>query len=147
MTTGNESQDARRIEETLRALERGFRRRDADMLRDVYAEDADWTNAFGTTLSGRDAIVSYLRGLFADRHFAAGRVRGEPQYSARPAGNDAVVVKTYVEIEGQETADGQTLPIRRNHSLKVLVRAPDGRWLILSEMYMDARTETTYGAH
>jgi hypothetical protein len=32
--------------------------------------------------------------------------------------------------------------LRRNHSLKVLVKR-DGRWLILSEMYMDAREGQT----
>jgi hypothetical protein len=33
---------------------------------------------------------------------------------------------------------------RGNHSLKVLARQPDGRWLIVSEMYMDARDEVTH---
>jgi len=123
-----------------------FRTRNADLLRDVYAADADWTNAFGTTLSGRDAILSYLSGLFADEHFAAGQLIGTPQVSVRAVTPDVVVTKTFVEIAGQQTADGKTLPIRRNHSLKVLARQGDGRWLIVSEMYMDARDETTYAS-
>ena len=40
--------------------------------------------------------------------------------------------------------DGKELPIRRNHSLKVFARQPDGRWLIVSDMYMDAHDEATY---
>jgi uncharacterized protein (TIGR02246 family) len=136
--------DATAIEQTLRTLQAAFASRNAELLRDVYVADADWTNAFGTTLSGRDAIVAYLTGLFADAHFGAGRFAGPPQVSVRPVTNDVVVAKTYVEIAGQQTADGRDLPNRRNHSLKVLARQPDGRWLIVSEIYMDARDETTY---
>jgi uncharacterized protein (TIGR02246 family) len=140
------SDDAAAIEQTLRAVQIAFRRREADALRDAYAADADWTNAFGTTCSGRDAIVSYLRGLFADQHFAAGTLVGAPQVSVRAVTADVVVAKTYVEIAGQQTSDGRAMPIRRNHSLKVLARQRDGRWLIVSDIYMDARDEATYVA-
>jgi uncharacterized protein (TIGR02246 family) len=136
--------DATAIGQTLRTLQAAFASRNADLLREVYAADADWTNAFGTTRSGRDAIVTYLSGLFADPHFGAGRLAGPPQVSVRPVTEDVVVAKTFVEITGQQTADGKELPTRRNHSLKVLARQGDGRWLIVSEIYMDARDETTY---
>ena len=138
--------DATAIGQTLRTLQVAFRTRNADLLNDVYLDDADWTNAFGTTRSGRDAIVDYLRGLFADAHFAAGQMINPPQVAIRPVTDDVVVVKIYTEIAGQQTVDGHDLPVRRNHSLKVLSRQDDGRWLIVSEMYMDARDETTYVA-
>jgi uncharacterized protein (TIGR02246 family) len=141
-----DDQDATAIEQTLRTLQIAFRNRNADLLRDVYVADADWTNAFGTTRSGRDAIVAYLRGLFADAHFDAGRLAGAPQISIRPVTHDVVVVKIYAEIAAQQTIDGKELPIRRNHSLKVLARQGDGHWLIVSDMYMDARDEATYVA-
>ena len=146
MSAMTNDQDATAIEQTLRALQLAFRSRNADVLQSVYVADADWTNAFGTTLSGRDAIVAYLRGLFADEHFGAGQFIGAPQVSMRPITPDVVVAKTFVEIAGQQTADGSELPTRRNHSPKVMARQPDGRWLIVSEMYMDAREETTYEA-
>lgn len=136
--------DATAIGQTLRTLQVAFRTRNADLLNDVYVEDADWTNAFGTTLSGRDAIVDYLRGLFADAHFAAGQMINPPRVSIRPVSQGVVVVKIYTEIAGQQTVDGHELPIRHNHSLKVLARQDDARWLIVSEMYVDAREETTY---
>jgi ketosteroid isomerase-like protein len=34
--------------------------------------------------------------------------------------------------------------VRDNHSLRVLQRQADGRWLIISEMYNDANREQTY---
>jgi ketosteroid isomerase-like protein len=64
--------------------------------------------------------------------------------SVRAVTHEVVVAKTYVEIAGQQTADGKAMPNRRNHSLKVLSRQTDGRWLIVSDIYMDARDETTY---
>lgn len=131
------------VGEVLVRLARGFAANDARGLDALYAEDADWTNAFGTTLHGREAIAVYLAKLFADQRFEAGRLAGEPQASIRFVGEGrAAVAKTYVEREGQQTVEGKELPVRRNHSLKVLERR-DGRWVIVSEMYMDAREEQT----
>jgi len=131
------------ISNVLQVLGTSFRVRDARPLARIYAQDADWTNAFGTTLKGRQQIVDYLTELFVDPHFIAGQA-GPPQVSIRPVTSDVVVAKTYVEIEGQQSVDGRILPTRRNHSLKVIQRQPDGAWLIVSDIYMDARTDTTY---
>ncbi len=131
------------IGNVLQILGTSFRTRDARPLLGIYAEDDDWTNAFGTTLKGRQQIVDYLTGLFADPHFGAGQA-GQPQVSIRPVTSDVVVVKTYMEIEGQQAVDGTTLPTRRNHSLKVIQRQTDREWLIVSDIYMDARADATY---
>ena len=132
------------IEQTLQQLMTAFREHDADALSGICVEDADWTNAFGTTRHGRDAIISYLRGLFADPHFAAGTPAGAPELAVRFVTDDVALAKTYVEIQGQQTVAGDRLPVRRNHSLKVLSRQSDGRWLIVSEIFMDARDDSTY---
>lgn len=132
------------IEALLKTQYRAFAARDAEAMRGIYAEDADWTNAFGRSLSGRDAIVAYLGELFADPNFSDGEMLGEPQVSVRSVGDDAVAVKIYTRIKGQKTVDGDTLPVRHNHSLKLIGRQDDGSWKIVSEMYMDARQETTH---
>jgi len=142
----NGSSAAAEIEKTLTTLLKAFAKRDASILRDVYTDDADWINAFGTSRRGRDEIVEYLKGLFADEHFDAGSLTGRPEVDVRPLGDEAVIVRVATVIKGQQTIDGSTLPDRHNHSLKVLQRQADGRYLIVSEMYMDARTETTYSA-
>jgi uncharacterized protein (TIGR02246 family) len=135
--------DQAAIGAVLFTLASGFRELDASKFESVYVDDADWTNAFGTVLHGRENIVSYLRELFADPHFAAGKPISPPQASIRFASDDVAVVKTYLEREGQQTAEGGELPVRRNHSLKVLVKR-DGQWRILADMYMDARDEQTF---
>lgn len=136
--------DEAMIGAVLERLYAGFSRRDARLIDGIYTDDADWTNAFGRRLIGNRAIVAYLTELFADSNFADGEMRGQPVFSFREAGKDAVVVRIYTEIEGQRTIDGGTLPIRRNHSLKVLVRQSDGRWQIVADMYMDARDEISH---
>lgn len=135
--------DAAAIGAVLVAVATAFRTRDTSPIVDVYSADADWTNAFGTTLKGGPAILGYLDGLFRDPRFAAGRPKGPPSVEVRSVTEDVAVAKTYMEIEGQETVDG-TIALRRNFSLKVLAREADGVWRIVSDMYMDARDETTY---
>jgi uncharacterized protein (TIGR02246 family) len=135
--------DAAAIEATLQTVAEAFRARSTEGLGAAYAEDADWTNAFGTTLNGRAAIVDYLAGLFRDPKFTAGRLKGAPTVEVRQVRPDVVVARTYLEIEGQETLEGR-IPVRRNFSMKVLAREGDGAWRIVSDLYMDAREETTY---
>ena len=128
---------------TLGALQQGFAERDADRLVDVYAEDADWVNAFGTSKRGVHEIIDYLHGLFADDNFNAGTVVKGPDISIRVLTRDVIVVSAHLVVDGQGLVDGGTLH-RDNFSVRVLQRHPDGTWPIVSEMFMDANTETTY---
>ena len=66
--------DQESVMRTLESLRTGFMNRDADALVDVYSDDADWINAFGSVKKGGSEIVDYLRGLFADANFDAGVV-------------------------------------------------------------------------
>jgi uncharacterized protein (TIGR02246 family) len=134
--------DETAVYEVLLTIGAAFRGLDATGVEDLYVEDADWTNAFGTTLKGNREIAGYLRDLFADEHFAAGAPVKPPEASVRFLGDDVAVAKTYLERAGQETSVGETLPVRRNHSLKVL-RKEGGTWRIVSDIYMDARDDST----
>src|SRR5262249_36117522 len=113
---------------------------------DVYSDDADWVNAFGTVKKGGPAIVEYLRGLFADPNFARGRQVAPPESTFRRLTDDVVTVFAHLRVEGQGLVGGGEIPRRDNYSLRILQRQPDGRWLIVSEMFMDARTDVTYVA-
>jgi uncharacterized protein (TIGR02246 family) len=135
--------DQQAIGKTLLTLLRGFGDRDADALRAVYSDDADWVNAFGTVKRGREDIVDYLRGLFADHNFNRGEPQGPPETSFRVLTPEVVLVSAHLKIKGQGLVGGGTLD-RDNFSLRALQRQPDGSWLIVSEMFQDANTETTY---
>ncbi len=132
---------------TLTRLLGGFTRRDVDLLVGVYSDDADWVNAFGSRKRGGPAIIEYLRGLFADAHFDEGELTGPPESSLRRVTEDVVVVSTHLQIRGQGLVGGGTIDLRDNNSVHVLHRQPDGRWLIVSEIYSDSRTDQSYAHH
>src|SRR5271163_4044442 len=135
--------DQEAIGKTLLTLLRAFEKRDAQSLQHVYSEDADWVNAFGTVKRGRDEIVEYLRGLFSDDNFNRGELAGPPETSFRVLTPEVVLVSAHLQVKGQGLVGGATLD-RDNFSLRALQRQDDGSWLIVSEMFQDANTETTY---
>jgi uncharacterized protein (TIGR02246 family) len=135
-------QDA--IATTLLGLRAGFQERNADRLASVYSADADWVNAFGTVKKGSAEIVAYLRGLFADDNFNAGRAAGPPEVTIRMLTPDVVLVSMHLQISGQKLIGGGEIELRDNYSLRVLHRQPDGTWLVVSEMFNDANREATY---
>ena len=86
---------------------------------------------------------SYLTGLFADDNFNRGQPEGLPETSFRVLTAEVVLVSAHLRIKGQGVVGGGTLD-RDNFSLRALQRQVDGSWLIVSEMFQDANTETTY---
>jgi uncharacterized protein (TIGR02246 family) len=135
--------DQQAIGKTLVTLMKGFRDRDAEALHAVYSDDADWVNAFGTVKHGREDIVDYLKGLFADDNFNRGEPEGPPMTTFRVLTPEVVLVSAHLRIKGQGLVGGATLD-RDNFSLRALQRQGDGSWIIVSEMFQDANTETTY---
>jgi len=135
--------DQQAIGKTLLTLLTSFRNRDAEALHAVYSDDADWVNAFGTVKRGREEIVGYLTGLFADDNFNRGQPEGPPETSFQVLTPEVVLVSAHLRIKGQGVVGGGTLD-RDNFSLRALQRQTDGSWLIVSEMFQDANTETTY---
>jgi uncharacterized protein (TIGR02246 family) len=135
--------DQQAIGKTLLTLVKGFRDRDAEALHAVYSDDADWVNAFGTVKRGRADIVDYLKGLFADDNFNRGEPEGPPETTFRVLTPEVVLVSAHLRIKGQGLVGGATLD-RDNFSLRALQRQADGSWIIVSEMFQDANTETTY---
>jgi uncharacterized protein (TIGR02246 family) len=141
------TRDQEAITRTLTSLLAGFSERDADKLTDVYSDDADWVNAFGSVKQGRQEILTYLRGLFADANFNAGTLKAPPQSSIRVLTDEVVIVSTHLLIEGQKLLDGGVIDERDNHSLHVLQRQGDGTWPVVSEIYMDANRDQSYAGH
>jgi uncharacterized protein (TIGR02246 family) len=135
-------QDA--ITTTLLALSSGFKAREVSQLHDVYSCDADWVNAFGTVKKGRDQVLDYLRGLFADDNFNAGTLEAPPEIAVRVLTPEVVLVSAHLRVAGQKLVGGGDIAERDNRSLRVLHRQSDGTWPIVSEMYNDANRETTY---
>jgi uncharacterized protein (TIGR02246 family) len=139
--------DQEAIGKTLLTLRSGFQERDASMMADVYSEDADWVNAFGTVKRGSADILAYLEGLFADDNFNQGTLRAPPEIAIRVLTPEVVLVSAHLQVLGQGLAEGGEIEVRDNHSLRVLQRQPDGSWPIVSEMFNDANREITHEAN
>jgi uncharacterized protein (TIGR02246 family) len=138
--------DQAAIGKTCGTLARGFATHSADGLQEIYAEDADWINAFGTVKKGAQEIAAYLKILFANANFAAGTMPEPPTISLRKVTDEVVVVTINQHIRGQLLTSGEAIQLRDNHSLHILHKETDGRWLIVSEMFMDARQDATMEA-
>jgi uncharacterized protein (TIGR02246 family) len=130
--------DQEAIGKTLISLRTSFQECDADKLVGVYSADADWVNAFGSVKKGNDEIVAYLRGLFADANFSAGKLRAPPEVAIRVLTPEVVLVSAHLQVEGQKLLAGGEMELSDNYSLRVLRRQADGSWPILSEMFNDA---------
>src|SRR5436190_18243751 len=117
-----------------------FRAFDAGRVSSAYADDADWTNAFGVRRRGRADIREFLTNLFARPQFRARAQSGPSEMSARFAGPDVAIVQTFAEIVGQRGPNNEELPPRKLHRLMVLTKNA-GDWLIVSELVMDERQD------
>lgn len=135
------------IQAMVEALLAGFAQRNVALLENVYTEDADWVNAFGSVKKGRVAILDYLRGLFADANFNAGELVSAPTNTLRRLADGIVVISTHLRIRGQGLVGGGAIALRDNHSLHILQKRPGGDWRVVSEMFMDVRTDVSYINH
>lgn len=134
----NRENDAEEIGDTLKRATEASLRGDARLLEGLYAPDAEWTDALGTTVEGNAAITAHLRGTFASRRVVERdrRLPARLDVRVRPVTDDVVVARTYVEFDPKEGAHAGP-PVRRSHSMKVLRRTAGGRWSIVSEMSFD----------
>jgi uncharacterized protein (TIGR02246 family) len=132
--------DEEHVVQRLLSLATAYAAFDADAVRDAYAPEADLIDADGTALHGRDEIVEHVRQQFEKRKLAAGALVGVPALWLRWLGDDTVIAITYHERRRQRI-DGRTLRTRRTHSLKVLRRREHNSWLIVSDIYADARDQ------
>jgi uncharacterized protein (TIGR02246 family) len=142
-----ETGDRKAIATTIGQALTGFALRNADIMSDVYSDDADWVNAFGSVKHGNAEIINYLRGLFADANFNDGKPVAPPELSLRRLNNDNVVVSCHLQVTGQGLVGGGSIALRDNRSLHVVSRQNDGSWRIVSAMFMDARQDQSYAGH
>jgi uncharacterized protein (TIGR02246 family) len=142
-----EADDRQAIATTMGHALTAFALRNADLLNNVYSNDADWVNAFGSVKHGNTEITAYLRGLFADDNFNQGQPISSPELALRRLDRDHAVVSCHLQVAGQGLVGGGSIALRDNRSLHVVSRQDDGAWRIVSAMFMDARQDQSYAGH
>ena len=120
--------------ESMRALR-------ADLQGAIYAPNAVWINAFGRRIVGRDSIVAFLGGLYAEPGYAGSRIVRETPPELLFVRPDVATVHEFHERKGQQLADGSVIT-RRTHTTFV-VSKDAGRWLIRYQHISDERARAT----
>jgi hypothetical protein len=117
--------DEARIVQALLTVVTAFTNRHAEVLLTAYSLDADWID---------------------DPRLTAASLAAPPMLTLRWLDDDAVIATTSLERRHHTAIDGRRVSRRRTHSLKVLTRSAEDRWLIVSDIYADARDPADTGA-
>lgn len=102
-----------------------------------YSEDADFTNAFGFQMNGREAIEAYLSNVFQMKFVMAGDSE-QTSLKLRPISSDAVLAISTIEREGQKNSKEEELGLRMTTHHRLFQKK--GSWTIVAHLISDARS-------
>lgn len=130
--------DAEAIGLLMRQFSQARQAGDAERTAAFFAEDVEWTNAFGDVVRGSDNLQKFLAWLFSQDE--KGTTEGEAmQYrpvSIRYLGDDVAVLHGMTLSTRGEARSGEGP--RRVHLTFVLAKQNE-QWRIVYQMIMDAR--------
>jgi uncharacterized protein (TIGR02246 family) len=108
---------------------------DASALRNDYADDADWLNAFGTRFKGSADILKFMTAVVKRPNVKDRRTTWEDPKIRFVRADVALATRDYKTI-GHRTPQGQEMPERHTHSTWLLTKQ-DGVWRIVSQVISD----------
>jgi uncharacterized protein (TIGR02246 family) len=129
--------DEAAIKQIIASWDQGWKDFDAALATRDYAQDADWTNAFGLARKGQPEILKFLTAFYKSPA-ARGRKSTPSKTTIRFLRPDIAVASSYRETVGQKTASGAEYPTRKTHDQRVFVR-DKGKWSITSHLIMDEK--------
>lgn len=130
--------DEEAILETFESWNRGWTEADADLAVQDYAQDADWTNAFGDRFEGRTALRDGLAHIFSLGFVMAGDSAGNEYNDVTFLAPDVALVRSKLVRSGQQTSTGEVMPDRHINHLRVYQKR-GGRWLVVSHLISQAK--------
>ena len=102
-----------------------------------YAEDAQFTNAFGDKRSGKREIHELLKEVFSLPFVMAGNSETS-EHRYQTLSSIIVVVHTTVIRKGQRAPDGQVLPDRQTTHMRIFQKVGEN-WAVTAHLISDAR--------
>ena len=130
--------DSAAVLSVLDSWNRGWAESDAELAVQDYAENADWTNAFGDRFQSRDALLEGLTFIFNLDFVLAGDSGTNEFEDITFLSPDVALLRSKLVRAGQQRSTGETMPDRHIHHLRVLERR-DGRWQIVSHLISQAQ--------
>ena len=125
--------DKQAILATFDAWNEGWQQRDVVRALTHYADDVDWTNAFGDRYQSRAELEQGLSFIFGLDFVMAGSSETNAYTDIRFLSDAIAVVRSKLIRSNQETSEGVVMPARRINHLRVFEKR-DGQWLIVSHL-------------
>lgn len=129
--------DSEAIMKTFESWDRGWAERNAELAVQDYADDADWTNAFGDRFQGKDALLKGLDHIFSLDFVMSGNSDQADFLKVNFLAPDIAIARSKLVRKGQQTSSGEVMPDRHIHHLRVYAKRGD-RWLIVSHLISQA---------
>ena len=136
--TSDKSSEQEAVLATLDSWNEGWATRDAALAVSDYADDIDWTNAFGDRFQGRAALEEGLGFIFSLDFVMAGDSEENDYEDVRLLNDDIALIRSKLVRKGQQFENGEAMPDRHIHHLRVLEKR-DGKWVIVSHMVSQAQ--------
>ncbi len=114
----------------------GWKVKDYELATKWYSEQAEFTNAFGHSKTGKQNIENFIKEVFGLPFVMAGDSRVSNQKLIQ-LDNRIVLVITCIERSGQKTPDEKELGIRLTTHHRIFKK--DSEWLIVGHLISDAR--------
>ena len=130
--------DKEAILQTFNSWNRGWAEADAALAVQDYAENSDWTNAFGDRFQGKVALREGLAYIFNLGFVMAGDSAGNEYNDVTFLSPNVAIVRSKLVRSGQQTSTGELMPDRHINHLRVYQKR-DGRWLIVSHLISQAK--------
>ena len=102
-----------------------------------YTYDAEFTNAFGFSRIGRDAIEEYLGNVFKMDFVMAGKSE-QTALKLKPISNNVILAVSSISRTGQKMSDESEIGPRRTTHHRLFKKEED--WRIVGHLISDARS-------
>ncbi len=133
LVTAQTEEDSKAILKTLESWNQGWAKKDAELAIQDYADNVDWTNAFGDRFQNRDDLKKGLEYIFSLDFVMAGSSGHNEFEDISFLTPDLALLRSKLVRSGQKTSEGEKMPDRHIHHLRVLKRS-DGKWRIVSHL-------------
>jgi len=114
--------------------------KDASLAAKWYSHDADFTNAFGFSMIGKESIEEYLSRVFKMDFVMAGNSE-QTSLKLKYISENSVLVISTISRKGQKSNDNSELGPRRTTHHRLFQKEND--WMIVAHLISDARSIKT----
>ncbi|TMM57040.1 SgcJ/EcaC family oxidoreductase [Maribacter algarum] len=131
--------DKKLIEKIITNQAEGWKNKNLDLTLEDYADNVDWTNAFGDRMRSKEELKALLSDIYSMGFVMKGV--SENQYNdINFLSPEIAIVHSKTIVKGQEWCDGTKMEDRHNYHLRVFQKK-DSSWKVISHLISQAWTK------